>query len=67
MQERSIAYLMEVTGTGVALDNGVGAALISHFLSKLQFLNLILPDPSTLIQYCQSGRTVMIFPVVFYQ
>ena len=41
-------------------------ALISHFLRKWWFLNVALPDPSTLVWYWWSGGTVMIFPVVFY-
>ena len=63
---KSQALLVKVIGTGVALGIGVGAALISHFLKKQRFLSVILPDPTTLIQYWQSGRTMTIFPVVFH-
>ena len=31
-----------------------------------RFLSLILPDPSTLIRYCRSGRAVMIYLFVFH-
>ena len=51
------ALVVEVIGTGVALGNGVGTTLTSHFLRKRRFLSVILPDPSTLIRYRRSGRT----------
>ena len=62
---KSRALLVVVIGRGAVLGIGKGAALISHFLRKQQFLIVILSDPSTVIRYWQSGRTVMIFPVVF--
>ena len=56
---KSGALLVEVIGTGVALGIGVDAALISHFLRKLQFLSVILSDPSTLIQqHCHCPRNL---------
>ena len=58
---KSATLLVDIIDTGVAPGIGVGVALIWHFLRKQQFLRVILPDPSTLIQYWQSGRTVMIF------
>ena len=39
---------------------------ILHFLRKRRFLSVTLPDPSTLILYWCSGRTEIIFPVVFH-
>ena len=44
---RSRTLLVGVIGPGVPLSIGVGAALISYFLSKRYFLSVILPDPST--------------------
>ena len=63
---KSGALLVEVIVTGVEFGIGVGAALISHFLRKWWFLSMIFPDPSTLIWYWQSGKTVMSFPIVFH-
>ena len=67
LEFKSWALLVEVIGTSVTLGIGVGVSLILHFLKKWPFLNVILPDPSTLIWYWWSGRTVMIFPVVFHR
>ena len=60
------ASLVDVVGTGVALDIEVDVALISHFHRKRLILSVILPDPSSLIKYWWSGNEVIIFPVVFH-
>ena len=58
---KSGALLGDVIGTDVAFCFEVGADLILHFIRKRYFLSVILIDPSTLIWYWLSGRTVMIF------
>ena len=63
---RNVVLFDGIVGPSVALGIGVGAGLSSHFLRKWRFLSVILPDPLTLIRYCQSGRELMILPVVFH-
>ncbi len=63
---KSEVLLKGVIGPGVALGIEVGATLISHFLRKRRFLSVILLALLTLIQYWQSGRGVMIFPIMFH-
>ena len=55
-----------LVGPSVALGIGVGAGLSLDFLRKWRFLSVILLEPSTLILYWRSGRTEIIFPVVFH-
>ena len=62
---RSGVLIVGVMAAGVALGIGFGAVLNLHFLWKRRFLSVILPNPSTLIQYWRFGNTVMTFPVVF--
>ena len=64
VQEWSIAW--ESFGPGVALGIGVDVGVSLHFLRKRRFLSVILPDVPTLIQYCRSGKAMMIFPIVFH-
>ena len=63
---RSGVLIEGVMAADVALGIGFGAVLNSHFLRKRWFLSVILPSPSTLIQYWQFGMAVMTFPVVFH-
>ena len=63
---RSRVLIIGVMAAGVALGIGFGAVLNLHFLRKRWFLSVVLPDPSTLIQYWRFGRTVMTFPPVFH-
>ena len=63
---RSGVLLVGVMAAGVALGIGFGVILNLHFFRKWLFLSVILPNPSTLIQYWGFGRSVMTFPVVFY-
>ena len=63
---KSGAFLVRVIGPAVALGIRIDMGLILLFLRERWFLSGILPDQSTLIQYWGSGRTVMIFPIVFH-
>ena len=63
---RSGVLIVGIMAAGVALSIGFGVVLNLHFLRKRQFLCVILPDPSTLIQYWRFSRAVMTFPIVFH-